>query len=67
MSFEGADGIFTGFVIAGGAIVVWLLCLDTPEKIQVRLMRVNERIAESANGDGGTSGCGGQGEPASLN
>jgi hypothetical protein len=41
--------ISTGFIVAAGAIAIWLLCLDTPAKIELRLARWN-RIAESANG-----------------
>jgi hypothetical protein len=42
--------ISTGFVIAVALVAVWMLCLDTPAKIETRLARVNERLAESANG-----------------
>lgn len=43
---NGAWGtVSTGVVIVTGAIAIWMLCLDTPSKLEARLRRVNERIA----------------------
>jgi hypothetical protein len=53
MSYQG-DGewghISTGVVIVAGAIAAWLLCLDTPAKIELRLARLNDRIVEREKG-----------------
>jgi hypothetical protein len=38
--------VLVGFVVAGGTFAIWLQCLDSPAKIQVRLERVNMRVAE---------------------
>jgi hypothetical protein len=53
MSYQGEGEwghISTGVVIVAGAIAAWLLCLDTPAKIELRLARLNDRIVEREKG-----------------
>jgi hypothetical protein len=52
-TFEDGGGwghIFSIFVIGFAGLVIWMLCLDTPAKIEGRLARLNERIAEGSAG-----------------
>jgi hypothetical protein len=40
------NSIWTGFVVIGGVIVIWIQCMDTPKKIQARIDRMNALITE---------------------
>lgn len=42
----GHSPIFASLVVAFGAVAIWMQCLETPERIQERIDRLEERMAE---------------------
>jgi hypothetical protein len=54
MTLEGVGlgYVANGLVIVAAVLAIFMLCLDTPAKIEARLLRLNERIAASASASG---------------